>query len=249
MNLLNSLGKKNITLVDRGNSAIKLALKYAKSKGHEVVYIPDSGGWITYKQFPKKFGLKVVEIKTDFGLIDVNSLNGKKGVLLYSSLAGYSAEQDIKKIRENFDGLIILDICNLGDKCDFLGDILLGSFGKDKVVNLGYGGFIATDFDIDINGNEFDKEYEEDLLEELSKTKKRLKFLYHKSRKIKEDLNRFDIIHQNKKGINVIVRFNNLEEKQKIIEYCDEKNYEYTECPRYIRVNEKAISIEVKRLK
>ena len=41
---------------------------------------------------------------------------------------------------------------------------------------------------------------------------------------------------------------NNDEEKDKIIKYCKENNYEYTLCPRYIRVNENAVSIEVKRL-
>ena len=36
--------------------------------------------------------------------------------------------------------------------------------------------------------------------------------------------------------------------KQRIIDYCNENNLEFTECPRYIRINEPAISIEVKRL-
>ena len=33
-----------------------------------------------------------------------------------------------------------------------------------------------------------------------------------------------------------------------LIQYCKDNSYEYTECPRYIRVNCKAISIEVKRI-
>ena len=38
------------------------------------------------------------------------------------------------------------------------------------------------------------------------------------------------------------------EEKGKIIKYCEENNLQYTICPRYIRVNCDAISIEVKRI-
>ena len=56
----------------------------------------------------------------------------------------------------------------------------------------------------------------------------------------------FDIIQSN--GINVIVKFNNAEEKLKLIDYCKLYGYEFTLCPRYIRVLEDAISIEVKRL-
>ena len=57
-------GKKYVKLVNRGNSAIKLALKIAKAKGFSQVYIPDQGGWLTYRQFPKKMGFNVIEIKT-----------------------------------------------------------------------------------------------------------------------------------------------------------------------------------------
>jgi len=249
------LGKKYVYLVDRGNSAIKLALQVAKNKGFEKAYIQDQGGWLTYRQFPKKMGFEVVELKTDGGLIIPAGLMGqnnfavsKKNVLLYQSMAGYCAEQDTEEIRKNFGGLIILDLCNLGDKVEFEADIFIGSFGKDKVVNLGYGGFIASDFEIDIKGYEFDMNKEGELLEKLYASKKRLKFLYHKNRKVKLDLNSLDVIHKDKKGINVIVKFKNDKEKEDIIDYCNKKSYEYTLCPRYIRVNEDAVSIELKRL-
>ena len=38
------------------------------------------------------------------------------------------------------------------------------------------------------------------------------------------------------------------EEMKKIINYCDNNKLPYTECPRYIRINQKAISIEIKKL-
>ena len=57
-----------------------------------------------------------------------------------------------------------------------------------------------------------------------------------------------DIIHKKNKGFNVIVKYKSDDGKKKIIEYCNEKKIPFLECPKYIRVNEKAISIEVKRL-
>jgi len=57
----------------------------------------------------------------------------------------------------------------------------------------------------------------------------------------------FKIIHAEEEGFNVVVRFKNDEEKEKILKYCEQKEYEYTICPRYIRVNENAVCIEVKR--
>lgn len=245
-------GKDNIMLVDRGNSAIKIALQTAKNQGYDLVLIPDQGGWLTYRQFPKKLGLKCEEIKTDYGLINADSLKEKKGILLYQSLAGYYAEQDIAKIRKNFQGIIILDVCNLGDKAEFDADILIGSFGKDKVVDLGYGGFIASDLPISSISNDehkFDNSYSETLVQKLMSARKRLKYLYHKNRKVKEELKEFEVMHALRKGINAIVKFNNPEEKEKLINYCAKKNYEYTLCPRYIRVNADAVSIELKRLK
>ena len=41
---------------------------------------------------------------------------------------------------------------------------------------------------------------------------------------------------------------NDFVEKEAITMYCESNGYEFTECPRYIRIIEPAISIEVKRL-
>ena len=62
------------------------------------------------------------------------------------------------------------------------------------------------------------------------------------------ELAKYEILHKNSKGINVIVKFNNEKEKQEIIDYCKSNNYEYTLCPKTIRVLDTAISIEVKRI-
>ena len=45
-----------------------------------------------------------------------------------------------------------------------------------------------------------------------------------------------------------MVGFNNRGEKNKIVDYCEKNKYEFVECPKMIKVNVNAISIEVKRL-
>jgi len=77
------------------------------------------------------------------------------------------------------------------------------------------------------------------------------KILYFDSvrKKVINDLKDFKIIHKEKKGINVVVKYHNEREKERVIDYCKSKNLEYVLCPNYIKVNERAVSIEIKRLK
>ena len=63
-----------------------------------------------------------------------------------------------------------------------------------------------------------------------------------------EDLAGFNLVHRNDLGFVVVVKFNDEAEKEKIIKYCTQEKLPWTEGPRYIRLNEKAISIELKQL-
>ena len=257
-------GFHNIYLTQRGNKAIRAALAAAKNlnpKSHCLV--PDQGGWITYQQYPKKLQLWLNELKTDYGIINLEDLKSKTNLassLIYSNPAGYFAEQPIEEIYEICKDkcVVILDATgSLGDNKN-LGknaDIIVGSFGKWKPVNLTYGGFIAfkseNAYELHkeiIEDLSFDEKYLEKLFDKLKNVKKRYKKFYDLNRKIKEDLKKHDIIHPEKKGINVIVKFSNEEERVQLLNYCKENELEYTFCPRYIRVNENAISIEVKRV-
>ena len=98
----------------------------------------------------------------------------------------------------------------------------------------------------------FDEGYLPQLLAKLKTIKKRYELFNKINKKIKKDLKDFNILHKDKAGINVIIKFNDNQEKEKIINYCDKNNLEYTICPKgifgHIRVNCDAISIEVKRL-
>ncbi|MBD3309732.1 hypothetical protein GF351_00785 [Candidatus Woesearchaeota archaeon] len=260
-------GHEHIFLADRGNSAILAALETANRRypGRMTALYPDQGGWLSYRKSAKKVNsFEPEKVKTDAGIIDLENLKKKAGdayCFIYQNPAGYFADQPIKEIYRICRGVCtaILDVTGcIGDKelCDGrFADMMVGSFGRWKPVNLGYGGFIsfrdketAQQAGPFLKSLRFEKEHEAELLKKLQELPERLEFLYNTTQKVKQELSQFDIVQPGKKGINVVVRWRDGEEKKRIINYCDVKGYEYTECPRYIRLNDDAISIEIKRL-
>lgn len=254
---------KYLELTSRGNTSIFSALYCArKLNPKKKVLIPDQGGWFTYKKYPVYLELGVEEVKTDYGIIDLKDLKKKiknTNCLLYSNPAGYFAEQDVKEIYNVCKGkcLVILDVSgSIGLKdfskyCDFM----IGSFGEGKPVNLEYGGFVGVNnkgyFDKPkeiFNLTVFEDKYYKPLLEKMENLKKKYQYYNKINKKLKKDLRNFNIIHKDKEGINVVVKYKDNKEKEKIIDYCVKHKYPFRICPFYIRVKEKAISIEVKRL-
>lgn len=249
-------GKKKVILTRRGNKSIKFALKALAAAGKTKLFIQDQGGWLTYAQYAKDFGLGLIELKTDYGLIKVNKINDQidnKSILLVNSMPGYFAFEDMKillEISKKAGAVLINDASgSIGNENAKFGDIIVGSFGKWKPVNVEYGGFIATDGEyLGDMESVFSANFVEILVGKLKNLKKRIEFLKSKTKKVKLDLKDFEIIHKEHDGLNVVVKFKDDEEKEKILNYCEKNNLEYTICPRYIRVNENAVSIEVKRL-
>jgi glycine/serine hydroxymethyltransferase len=251
-------GKKHIQLTERGNKAIKIALDLASQLEKTTVLIPDQGGWMTYKKYPKKFDLEIKEVKTEHGIIDLEDLEkqaDKNSILLTCSMPGYFAidnMDEIMKIASKKGCLVMNDVSgSIGTDHAKIGHLLIGSFGKWKPINLEYGGFIATDDDEfyeKFDASYFDEHNYDDLLQKFEELPEKLKKFQETKKQILDDLQSFDIIHKDKDGINVVIKFDDDEVKQRIIDYCEENKLEYTLCPRYIRVNENAISIEVKRL-
>jgi len=250
--------KKYIKLDRSGDHAIKRLLKLCVFLGKDRLLIQDQGGWLTYKSFARRNGLMVIEVKTDYGIIDITDFEKKltpSCAVLINSLSGYFAEQPMQKIFELCQSkqcLLINDISgSVGTKLGTIGNILICSTGTHKPINLGYGGFIATNDEGlfgSIENCDFESKQLKGLEREVDKLKVRRKFFRKIARQIKEDLSTMDIFHRDHRGLNVIIKYNNDEEKQRIIDYCQKNNYPFTECPRYIRVLDNAISIEVKRL-
>ena len=68
------------------------------------------------------------------------------------------------------------------------------------------------------------------------------------NKKVKKQLKDFDVIHRNEHGINVVVKTDSSERKAEVIDFCKVYGYDYVLCPKYYRVMEEAVSIELKRL-
>lgn len=250
-------GKSRIILTRRGNKALKFTLKALRAQ--KKVLMQDQGGWITYPQYAEEFKFELVRLKTDYGLVDIEDLKEKIDcdcVLLINSMPGYFVFEDMKTISEiakDANAMLINDVSgSIGSGNAKFGDIIFGSFGKWKPVDVGYGGFIATDEEIYKcvlmeMPSVFEEKFVQKLLEKLEGMEPRIKKMQALAAKIKSDLKDFEIIHPEQKGFNVVVKFKDEKEKEKILKYCEKEGLEFTECPRYIRVNEKAICIEAKR--
>ena len=252
-------GKRFVQFTTRCNRAIQIALFVLKRLERETVLFQEEGGWLTYERFIRQADLTPIKMVTDDGLIHAKELDhyDMNAVLLLNSFAGYIALHDMDEIanacaKNNI--VLINDVSgSIGLKQGKLGDVILGSFGVAKPVNLGTGGFIATD---DEHIFSLIQEFEdsepplnfEALEKKLRGLEKRRSFLQTKARKVKEDLKQFDLVHREQEGLNVVVRFADETIKKQIEDYCKKSNLEYTICPREIRILDDAISIEIKRL-
>lgn len=254
-------GHGNVLITSRGNEAIEVALgTINKLTEKKVILIPDQGGWISYKELPQKQGFEIRELKTDKGVVVLDELkNNLKDVagFLFTSFAGYYAEQpleEISKICKEKGVYVIEDVSgSFGDEklCNGnLSDFIVCSFGKWKIVDYGKYGFVSSNLDL-IKSKSL--RCDKDLVNRIKEAPKRLKRLLELSEKVKEELKGYEVFYKNKRGINVIVKYDGKnflgKDSSKIIDYCKNKGYEYVLCPKSFKVMEKAISIELKRLK
>ena len=252
---------KYVELLTKGNAAIWSALQLAKGE----VLIPEEGGWLTYPTYPKKLNLGLEEVKCLDAVLDLTDLRKKvktADLLLYANPGGYHAEQpmlEIYDICQRNGCLVVLDVAGgIGTKlCDGkYADIIIGSFGRWKPVNAQVGGFVATN-----NSDLFErmkpsfklldgKENYQAILGKLDYLDQRIDYLLGRRDKVIEELTNLNlkIFNKDHLGFVVVVGYEKEQEKERIINYCNNSELEYTECPRYIRLNKKAISIEIKRL-
>lgn len=255
---------KNVNILNSGNSAILTAMNIVD----DICLLPDQGGWRGFKQSARILNKEIQFIETDQGLID--SLELKKysnSVLFLTSFAGYTAEQDIKeiaKIAHENHILVVEDVSgSISDEEKKLSngkysDIIVGSTGSPKIINVGSGGFISyDDEDLLKNSNFLLKSQKADhiicagISKELEFAKETLKKEIAASLTLKKSLNDdFNVINPDKRGINVIFKSEN--PKELSFKLKKEINAEgrsiITRCPSYDRVKEKAIAIEIKNL-
>ncbi len=270
-------GHKYVALTQRGNKAIEAAMSASTGnilipdEGGWLTYetLPSKLGLNTIRVNCEDSKIHVDDLQKK-----INENSSKDSAFIYHNPGGYFAEQPIKKIFDtcNKNGCpVIQDVSgSIGTNlCDGkYADIIVGSFGKWKPINAEKGGFISCNdkelFDkVTANIDELnDGSVFEIINNKLDGLQDRLKFLKENVSKVKNDLSDLQIVRPNDFSLVVIVKFttdskkeNNkknshldLSQREKIINYCKNNQLEWTECPRYIRVNKKAISIEVKRL-
>lgn len=254
--------KEHVKITSSGNNSIFIALSAIKGD----IIIPDQGGWHGFKQIARFLDKNIITLKTDAGLISTDYLDeletGDESALIFTSFAGYTAEQDIKSIVSYCKNNSITTIedasAGIGDSEKKLGcqsDIILASTGSPKIINVGSGGFIAT--------NDEDVFTSTTLPQKLSKTTeiicsgidneidnvgKNLELSLNATEHVKKHIP--NILHADKRGINVIIPHENSKsicwDLKKTL--TTDKSGIITTCPNYNRVKQKAICIEIKNL-
>ena len=254
--------KEHVKMTSSGNNSIFIALSAIKGD----IIIPDQGGWHGFKQIAKFLDKNIITLKTDAGLINTDYLDGleisEESALIFTSFAGYTAEQDIRSIVKYCKDKNITTIedasAGIGDIENRLGcrsDIILASTGSPKIINVGSGGFIATN-----DENVFSQT---SLPQKLSKTteivcsgidneidnvSKNLQLSLNATGHVKKHIP--NTLHADKRGINVIIPHENSKsicwDLKKTL--TTDKSGIITTCPNYNRVKQKAICIEIKNL-
>lgn len=262
-NLINEFtGHHEVNLTNSGNGSIFIALA---SCGENII-IPDQGAWNGFKQIAKFLGKNIITLKTEEGIIREDDLNDikEKGSLILTSFAGYSGEQDMKMISEickDKEIKVIEDAsAGIGDKKQNVGNgeysnIIISSTGSPKIINVGNGGIISTN-DCEIFKNtlvpqKITKTNEiiaSGIYEELKNAPSHLEDTFNAVSYLKNNLD--DVIHAEKRGLNVIIRDSNPKDlswnlRQELT--TTTKGF-ITTCPNYNRVKEKGVAIEIKNL-
>ncbi len=248
----------------------------AKHSRCKTLLIQEEGGWMTYEAQAKKNKLELVRLPMHDGKIDQTSLlkyksddaKNKNAILLMHSMPGYSYSEDMASLYATCkkNNIILINDCcgSIGTDSAAIGDIVVCSFGEAKPLSAGGGGFIAADdfaafgdksVDSDglLQGAEniaaekinFDK-----LVLQIELLQERLARWHKQAKEVKLELLRLGvkILNPGSGGINVLAVFSTDKEKERLINYCEEKGVEYTLCPRYIRTNKTALSIEIKKM-
>lgn len=258
-------GHDKVKIVNSGNAAILSVM----STLNGTILIPDQGGWSGFEEIASVMKVPTIKIDTNQGVIDPEILmeflnDNRVEALFLTSLAGYTAEQPLKEIYQvcdENDVLLVEDASGaLGDPTKKLAwakqaHVILASTGSPKMVNAGSGGFLSTNReDIVSDSKKMTKTLRaspltcaairvevQNVSESFSKTVHACEFLKNEFKMA---------FHRDKRGVNVCLSTVNpkkfahqLREHIKI-----EGGNMITTCPRYERLTEPAVCLEIKNL-
>ena len=254
--------KDDVRITSSGNNSIFIALSSVEGD----VIVPDQGGWHGFKQIARFLNKNLITVKTDAGIIDPDYLDEiefhEGSALIFTSFAGYTAEQDVKGINRycRNNGILTIEDASagIGDSENLLGkksDIILASTGSPKIINVGSGGFIATS-DSDVFKKtglpqKLSKTSEiicSGIDNELDNVSENLHLSLNATTHVKKHIP--NALHASKRGLNVIIPHDdaksiswNLKKTLTL-----DKSGMITTCPNYNRVKQKAICVEIKNL-
>ena len=280
--LADIVNHKFAKLVNSGNSAILSTMNSIDG----AILIPDQGAWNGFKQIANFLNKDLITVKTNQGLVDLDYLNesiissskdnmidlddeNKKSALFLTSFAAYTAEQDIKEISDfiHKNNMVLVEDASgaIGDRENKLAngkysDIIIGSTGSPKIVNVEDGGFITTNdnslFDnskLLLKTNKASNITACGIYNELDFAQENLEksidsCLYLKE-KIKNETG-FEVFHTDKRGINVIIKTDDPKSLSYKLrqEFVLDSHGMITKCPNYNRLKEKAVALEIKNL-
>ena len=280
--LVNMTSHSYAKLVNSGNSAILSAINAIDG----AILIPDQGAWNGFKQIAKFLNKDLFTVKTNKGLIDLDNLNesiiqssennfidlndeNNKSALFLTSFAAYTAEQDLKAICDfaHKNNLLVVEDASgaIGDYENRLAngnysDIIIGSTGSPKIVNVEDGGFITSNDEklfeksnLLLKTNKASNITACGIYNELDFAAENLKKTVEACSYLKEsieDKTDFNVFHKDKRGINVIIESENPKSLSYKLrqELVLDSHGMITKCPNYNRLKEKAVAIEIKNL-
>lgn len=258
-------GHKHVALLSSCNAAILAAAKAVKGR----VMVPDQGGWKGFKVYPSLWGRRIVELKTELGLIDPEVLEEgirkeEPEILYITSFAGYIAEQPVEELYKvcREAGVLLLEDASgaMGDRKLGRGkhaDIIICSTGAPKILNLYAGGFISTsDEAVFRRAQEIFKACKINpiiipgIVEELKIAPRVVEALTKAAAFLKNELN--TAIHRDKRGVCVGLE---LESPRGAAKKAYQRGLRtdtwasvLTVCPKYERFLRKGVAVELKKL-
>ena len=209
--------KEHVRMTSSGNNSIFIALSAVEGD----IIIPDQGAWHGFKQIARFLNKNIITMKTDLGIINTDYLEdldiADSSALIFTSFAGYSAEQDIRSICRYCENRNITTIedasAGIGDNKNNLGknsDIILASTGSPKMINVGSGGFISTDDEEVFKKTALPQKLSKTsqivcsgIDNELNQVKDNLEVSLNATDYVKKHIP--DAIHEDKRGLNVII--------------------------------------------
>jgi len=263
--IIKTISHDQARVLSSGNAAIMAAMSTMKGP----VMIPDQGGWSGFKKIAEFYGVELAYLPTKMGVINLETLEEQVKLkspesLFITSFAGYMAEQPVKGIYdicEDNEVILVEDASgSVGDPqkrlaCGDHSHVLVASTGSPKMVNVGNGGFISTNEPEMFNEMNFILKALQGspvtcagLVEEIKRAPESLVKTIKACDFIKKEIE--SALHPEKRGINIAIPHDQPKSVARLLrkEFKVNGGGMITTCPRYDRINQPAICLEVKNL-